>query len=56
MTGQTKTCIKCGRELPLEDFCKDDRARNGRRNTCYACYNDLRKTYPRYNNKAKGRR
>lgn len=34
----TKVCIKCGRELPLSEFYKNNKAKDGRASQCRECY------------------
>ena len=34
---ETKVCKKCGRELPLNEFSKDKRCKDGHRNVCKEC-------------------
>ena len=44
---ETKVCTICGQELPLEDFVKNNRNKDGRGGHCKKCHN---KKYP-YNYK-----
>lgn len=39
-TNQTKVCKKCGRELPLEMFHKDNRITGGYKSSCKKCHNE----------------
>lgn len=34
---ETKTCIKCSRELPLSEFAIDARMREGHKSACKEC-------------------
>ena len=38
MTGETKVCRICKRELPLEDFHVNKQGKDGHRNVCKHCY------------------
>lgn len=40
---ETKVCSICGQELPLEDFVKNNRSKDGRGAHCKKCHN---KKYP----------
>ena len=42
MTTTTKTCIKCNQEKPIQDFCKDNKYKDGRRSDCNLCRNARR--------------
>ena len=37
METRMKTCRKCGRELPINNFPKDKVMKDGHKNTCKAC-------------------
>lgn len=34
---ETKVCRKCGEELPVDDFCFDNKEKTRRRNDCRKC-------------------
>ena len=37
MEKQTKTCSHCGKELPLDQFCKSVRSKDGLQAWCKEC-------------------
>ena len=41
----TKKCPKCGRELPLSEFCKDKTRKDGLHIYCKECKKEYRKVY-----------
>ena len=48
---ETKICIKCGKELPIEDFNWRNKEKGTRRSECKTCYADFMKEV--YENKKK---
>ena len=40
----TKICSKCKKEKPISGFYKQRTAKNGYKNQCKKCYNNLRNT------------
>lgn len=40
-TTTTKTCSKCGRELPLSEFYKKSNTKDGLQYCCKKCQNEL---------------
>lgn len=49
---ETKICTKCGTELPLEDFYKDSRHKDGKQSACKPC---VRRTNRKWKSKNKDR-
>ena len=47
MEAKSKTCIKCGRALPLEAFGNSNRSSDGKRPLCKECYNKRQREYVR---------
>lgn len=39
METRMKTCKKCGRELPIDNFHRDKLMKDGHKNTCKECLN-----------------
>ena len=39
METRMKTCRKCGRELPIDDFQRDKAMKDGHKNACKTCQN-----------------
>lgn len=39
METRMKTCRKCGRELPIDDFQRDKAMKDGHKNSCKECQN-----------------
>ena len=50
-TKKTKKCSKCGRELSIDDFYKDNRAKDGLQCWCKGCYNGYRQTNKEHYNR-----
>lgn len=47
---ESKICKKCGRELPIEEFYKDNSGmKDGHKNTCKECFNKQCKQYRKKN-------
>jgi hypothetical protein len=44
---ETRTCSKCGRELPLASFYAHKRGLQGRRPDCKSCHNTYRNGWAR---------
>lgn len=44
-----KPCNKCNVQKPLEDFCKDKKYKDGRRNICKRCHTDYMINYYKNN-------
>jgi hypothetical protein len=34
---ETKVCVKCGRELPVSNFCRSNKAKDGLQSYCKEC-------------------
>ena len=43
---ETKVCIKCGRELPLNAFAKHHLSKDGHMSRCNSCREEARKQSP----------
>ena len=52
-TKKTKKCSKCGRELSIDDFYKDNRAKDGLQSWCRGCRNKYNQTYKQTNSQYK---
>lgn len=42
---KTKKCSKCGRELPIDNFYKDNRTKDGLYSNCKECHSKYSQTY-----------
>lgn len=45
MEEKTKVCRKCGRELPLSEFPRSAKSKDGHINTCKTCKASYEKSY-----------
>ena len=46
--ADTKICKKCGRELPITEFSKGNKAKDGLQPWCKHCYKQWRESNPKY--------
>ena len=52
MITQTKTCSCCKKTLPLEDFHKSKKDKDGRFHECKSCHNEYRRKKFKENSKS----
>ena len=53
LINDAKKCSKCGRELPVSEFYKDSKAKDGLQGWCKACRNKYNQTYKQTNSQYK---
>ena len=46
---KTKKCSRCGRELPISEFYKDNRTKDGLYCDCKECHSEIAKKYIKAN-------